>query len=66
MDNQANISVEDPELLRDIQDAEQSVKKINGVVGHQFSVSKMGYLDTLFCIYASEETHANILSLSQV
>ena len=40
--------------------------KINGVGGHQFAVDKMGYLDPLFRVYASDETHTNILSLSQV
>jgi hypothetical protein len=52
-------------LLRDVKPAQQSVK-INGVGGHQFSVSETGYLDPLFRVYASEETRANILSLSEV
>ena len=65
LDNQANISVVRPELLRDVQDAEQVVK-INGVGGHQFTVTQTGYLDPLFRVYASEDTHANILSLSEV
>ena len=42
LDNQANISVVRPELLRDVQDAEQEVK-INGVGGHQFTVTQTGY-----------------------
>jgi len=41
LDNQANISVVRPELLRDVQDAEQEVK-INGVGGHQFTVIQTG------------------------
>ena len=65
LDNQANISIVRQELLRDIQDAEHAVK-INGVGGHQFTVNKTGYLDPLFRVYASEDTHANILSLSEV
>jgi len=65
LDNQANVSVVRQELLRDIQDAEHAVK-INGVGGHQFTVNKTGYLDPLFRVYASETTHANILSLSEV
>ena len=48
-----------------MQDAEQEVK-INGVGGHQFTVTQTGYLDPLFRVYASEDTHANILSLSEV
>ena len=65
LDNQANISIVHPILLRNIQDAEQALQ-INGVGGHQFAVDKTGYLDPLFRVYAREETHANILSLSQV
>ena len=65
IDNQANISIVHPSLLRDIRPAEQTVK-INGVGGHQFTVSETGYLDPLFCVYASTETRANILSLSEV
>ena len=64
LDNQATISVVRPELLCDVQDAEEVVK-INGVGGHQFTVMQTGYLDPLFCVYASEDTHANILSLSE-
>ena len=65
IDNQANISVVHPSLLRDVQPADQTIK-INGVGGHQLSVSETGYLDPLFRVYASEATHANILSLSEV
>lgn len=65
LDNQANVSIVRPELLRDVQDAEHAVK-INGVGGHQFTVTQTGYLDPLFRVYASEDTHANILSLSVV
>ena len=46
IDNQANISIVHPSLLRDVKPAQQSVK-INGVGGHQFSVSETGYLDPL-------------------
>ena len=34
--------------------------------GHQFSVTKTGFLDPLFRVYASDDTHVNILSLSEV
>jgi len=44
IDNQANISIVHPSLLQDIRPAEQTVK-INGVGGHQFTVSETGYLD---------------------
>ena len=65
IDNQANNSVVHTSLLRDVQPADQTVK-INGVGGHQFSVSETGYLDPLFRVYASEVTRVNILSLSEV
>ena len=65
LDNQANVSVVRPELLHDVQEAEHAVK-INGVGGHQLTVTQTGYLDPLFCIYASEDTHAHISTLSEV
>ena len=65
LNNQANVSIVHPDLLRDIQSAEKSVQ-INGVGGHQFMVNKTGYLDPLFRVYASEDTQVNILSLSEV
>ena len=48
-----------------MQDAEQE-GEINGVGGHQFTVTQTGYLDPLFRVYASKDTHANILSPSEV
>ena len=65
IDNQANISIVHPSLLQDVRPADRTVK-INGVGGHQFTVSETGYLDPLFQVYASETTRANILSLSEV
>jgi len=65
LDNASNVSIFRPDLLRDIECTDEIVK-INGVGGHQFSVTKTGYLDPLFRVYASEDTHANILSLSEV
>ena len=65
LDNQANISIINEDLLSNIRDADEEVK-INGLGGHQFTVSKTGYLDPLFGVHASEETQANILSLSEV
>ena len=65
LDNQANVSIFRTNMLRDIFDAEETVK-INGVGGHQFSVTKTGFLDPLFRVYASDDMHANILSLSEV
>mmetsp|Transcript_8146 Transcript_8146/g.11879 ORF Transcript_8146/g.11879 Transcript_8146/m.11879 type:complete len:557 (+) Transcript_8146:2397-4067(+) len=65
LDNQANISIFHPDMLRDLKDAGEEIK-VNGVGGHQFTVTKTGYLDPLFRVYASDHTHANILSLAEV
>jgi hypothetical protein len=54
-----------PSLLREIEPAEETVR-INGVGGHQFTVEREGYLDDFFKVYASEDTHANVLSFSEV
>jgi hypothetical protein len=48
-----------------VEPAEEHVR-INGVGGHQFTIEEMGYLDDFFHVYASTETHANILSLTEV
>jgi len=63
LDNQANVSIVHPDLLRDIQPAGNKAK-INGVGGHQFTLDKTGFLDPLFRVYASEETHAKRISKS--
>ncbi len=65
LDNQANVSIMHPDLLRNIMPAERSIK-INGVGGHQFSVDESGYFDPFFQVFASEQTKANILSFAQV
>jgi len=65
LDNQANISIFHPDMLRDVKNAAEEIK-VNGVGGHQFTVTKTGYLDPLFRVYASEDTHANILSVAEV
>jgi hypothetical protein len=65
LDNQADVSVIHPSLLREIEPAESAVN-INGVGGLQFTVNKEGYLDDFFRVYTSEDTHANVLSFSQV
>jgi len=65
IDNQADISIVHPRLLRNIMAADKKVK-INGVGGHQFTVSETGYLDPFFPVYASTHTKANILSFAQV
>ena len=64
IDNQADVSIVHPRLLRNIMAADKKVK-INGVGGHQFTVSETGYLDPFFPVYASKHTKANILSFAQ-
>jgi hypothetical protein len=65
LDNQADVSIIHPSLLREIEPAESSFN-INGEGGLQFTVDKEGYLDDFFHVYTSEDTHANILSFSEV
>ncbi len=65
LDNQADFSVMHPSLLGEIGPAEETIR-INGVGGHQFRVEREGYLDEFFKVYASEDTHANVLSFSEV
>ncbi len=65
LDNQADVSVMHPSLLKANEPAEETIC-INGVGGHQFTVEREGYLDDFFKVYASEDTHANILSFSEV
>ena len=65
LDNAVDASIVHPSLLRNIMPAEKTIK-INGVGGHQFTVTETGYLDPFFPVYASAHRHANILSFSQV
>ena len=65
LDNQADISIIKPCLLRALAPAEKTVK-VNGVGGLQLTVDHMGYLDEFFRVYASNETKANVLSFAKV
>jgi hypothetical protein len=65
LDNQADISVMRPELLRALEPTEKKIQ-VNGVGGLQLMVDRKGYLDDFFDVYASEHTKANILSCSEV
>jgi hypothetical protein len=65
LDNQVDISVIHPSLLREIEQSESPVN-INGVGGVQFAIDKEGYLDDFFHVYTSEDTHANVLSFLEV
>jgi hypothetical protein len=65
LDNQGDVSVIHPTLLRELEPAEEDVR-INGVGGHQFTVEETGYLDDFFHVYASTVTYANVLSFAEV
>jgi hypothetical protein len=57
-DNQADISIIHPRLLRQVKESEDQVK-VNGVGGPQLVVNKAGFLPDFFEVYTSEETKAN-------
>jgi hypothetical protein len=65
LDNQANISIIRPELLRQVQ-ATSEVVWVNGVGGVQLQLRETGYLDNFFQVYTSTETRVNVLSFSDV
>ena len=65
LDNQSDISVMKPSMLTNIQCAERPVY-VNGAGGTQFTAHDTGYLQDFFSVYASEDTHANILSFAEV
>jgi hypothetical protein len=64
LDNQADISIMRPELLRALQPTEKKIQ-VNGVGGLQLTVDRKGYLDDFFDVYASEHMKANVLSFSE-
>ena len=49
IDNAGDVSIVHPSLLRNIMPAEKSIK-INGVGGHQVTVTETGYLDPIFSV----------------
>jgi hypothetical protein len=65
LDNQTNISVMKPRLLRQIEPATEEIK-INGIGGLQLCAKETGYLNDFFRVYASEETKTNVLSFAGV
>jgi hypothetical protein len=64
-DNQADISIVRPDLLRSLRETTDTVR-VNGVGGVQIELRKAGYLQDFFEVYASEDTRVNILSFSEV
>jgi hypothetical protein len=65
LDNQADISVMHPMLLRDVRPARRKIR-ICGVGGVQLIVEHVGMLDGFFEVYASEKTKVNVLSFAEV
>jgi hypothetical protein len=65
LDNQANISIVHPMLLKNVRPAPKKIV-IKGVGGPQLIVDQVGDLEGFFEVYASEHTKANILSFSDV
>jgi hypothetical protein len=65
LDNQANISIMRPELLRAFERSDSEIN-INGVGGVQLHTSETGYLDDFFRVYTSPDMMANVLSFSDV
>ncbi len=63
LENQANISIINPCLLKNVRQAKHRVK---GVGGTQLIVDQVGDLDGFFEVYASEHTRANVLSFADI
>jgi hypothetical protein len=54
LDNQADISMIHPMLLKDVQKVDRRIR-VNGVGGLQLIFDEMGVLDGFFPVYASEK-----------
>jgi hypothetical protein len=65
LDNQANISIVHPRLLKNVRDSEHQVR-VKGVGGVQLIVDKVGDLDGFFQVYASENITLNVLCFADV
>jgi hypothetical protein len=65
LDNQADISVMHPMLLRNVRPTEKKIR-VCSVGGIQLIVKHVGMLDGFFKVYASEKTKANVLSFAEV
>jgi hypothetical protein len=65
LDNQANISIVHPRLLKNVRDSKHQIN-VKGVGGVQLIVDKVGDLDGFFQVYASEHTTANVLCFADV
>jgi hypothetical protein len=65
LDNQANISIVNPRLLKNVRECEHQIR-VRGIGGTQLIVNKVGDLDGFFQVYASEHTTANVICFADV
>jgi hypothetical protein len=65
LDNQANISIVNTKLLRNVRPSTHQVQ-VKGVGGTQLIVDKVGDLDGFFEVYASDIITANVLCFADV
>jgi hypothetical protein len=65
LDNQADVSIMHPRLLRQVIRADQPIT-VCGVGGKQLEVTHNGYLEDFFRVYASANAKPNVLSLAEV
>ena len=65
LDNQANISIMKPDLLRMLEPDEKPIR-VNGVGGVQLVVIETGYLHDYFRVYATANVKANVLCFADV
>jgi hypothetical protein len=65
LDNQADISIIRPDLLRMLEPAEKPIR-VNGVGGVQLVVNETGNLQDFFRVYVNVQTKANVLCFADV
>jgi len=65
LDNQADVSIVHPCLLRDVLIA-KSPTTVKGIGGRQLKAEHTGYLEEFFRVYASDQVLPSVLSLSDV
>jgi hypothetical protein len=65
LDNQANISIVNPKILKNTREAKHKIK-VMGVGDNQLIVNYMGDLGIVFEVYASEHMKAYVLSFADL
>ena len=59
LDNQADISIVMPELLRDMEKVEREIQ-VSGIRGTQLVVDQKGYQQDFFHVYSSDKAKVNV------